>query len=406
MRIAVWHNLPSGGGKRALYNHVRGLVERGHHVAAWCPPTADRGYLPLGDLVSETVVDLAWPVPFRRSDDWQLTLEMEHRLAVMDAHCRECARQINEGGFDVLFANTCTFFATSSIGRHVDMPSALYLQEPSRHLYEAIPRLRWAAPPRGHHSWAKLKDWRRAFADWRQVRNWRVQVREERLNAGGFSKLLVNSYFSRESVLRAYGLNSEVCYLGVDTHMFVPRDGPRQGYVVGLGAVIPTKGVALAIEAIATMPPPRPALIWVGNSADAAHKSDMVRLAGRLRVEVDFRIGISDDDLVGTLNGAFAMVYAPRLEPFGLAPLEANACGVGVVAVAEGGVRETIVDGVNGMLVDHDPAAMAAAIESLRDDPAKARRLGEAGRTMVSDRWSTDAATGRIERALAAMVRS
>src|SRR5216683_2521051 len=62
MKIAVWHNLPSGGGKRALYDHVRGLVARGHSVEVWCPPTASRTFLPLDALVREHVVDLAWPV--------------------------------------------------------------------------------------------------------------------------------------------------------------------------------------------------------------------------------------------------------------------------------------------------------------------------------------------------------
>jgi len=32
LKIAVWHNLPSGGGKRALYQHVKGLVDRGHDL--------------------------------------------------------------------------------------------------------------------------------------------------------------------------------------------------------------------------------------------------------------------------------------------------------------------------------------------------------------------------------------
>jgi len=41
MRIAVWHNLPSGGAKRALYDHVRGLVDRGHSIESWCLPTSD-----------------------------------------------------------------------------------------------------------------------------------------------------------------------------------------------------------------------------------------------------------------------------------------------------------------------------------------------------------------------------
>ena len=61
MRIAVWHNLPSGGGKRALHDHVRGLLGRGHTIEAWCPSTADPDYLPLSELIPEHVLPLAWP---------------------------------------------------------------------------------------------------------------------------------------------------------------------------------------------------------------------------------------------------------------------------------------------------------------------------------------------------------
>ena len=58
MRIAVWHNLNSGGGKRALYYHVKGLVERGHYVVSYCPDTVDQDFLPLSDLVEERVFPL------------------------------------------------------------------------------------------------------------------------------------------------------------------------------------------------------------------------------------------------------------------------------------------------------------------------------------------------------------
>src|SRR5260370_35177388 len=58
MKIAVWHNLPSGGGKRALYYHVRGLVEKGHSVEAWCPSTSDRNYLPLSEVITEHVAPI------------------------------------------------------------------------------------------------------------------------------------------------------------------------------------------------------------------------------------------------------------------------------------------------------------------------------------------------------------
>src|SRR5258708_3760897 len=104
MKIAVWHNLPSGGGKRALYYHVQGLVERGHVVEAWCPPTSNRDYLPLGGLVTEHLV----PLDIRASRASKLLkrskiLHQELRshllgeIKALDQHCRQCAREINQG---------------------------------------------------------------------------------------------------------------------------------------------------------------------------------------------------------------------------------------------------------------------------------------------------------------------
>ena len=400
MKIAVWHNLPSGGGKRALYDHVRGLVGKGHHVEAWCPPTADRDFLPLGQLISEHVVDLAWPVPFRRLDEWQITLQSDRAHAVLDNHCRRCAAQINAGGFDVLFANTCLFTRAAPIGRHVTIPSLLYLQEPYRWLYEALPRLRWLAPPVTEGAPRSLRALRRTFVDWRNIRNWRVQARDEVDSAAAFTRVLANSYFSRESILRAYGLDSTVCYLGIDTAHFTDPGRPREGYVVGLGSCTPEKNVALVIEAVAAMQGTRSRLIWVGNIAADGYRQAMTDLAAARGVEFDLRIGVTDAELLDVLSRASAMVYAPRLEPFGLAPLEANACGVPVVAVLEGGVRETIRDGVNGLLADATPAALARALMRLRDDPALARQLGDGGRRVVQESWSLEAATGRIERQL------
>ncbi|HEX6816997.1 MAG TPA: glycosyltransferase, partial [Ktedonobacterales bacterium] len=73
------------------------------------------------------------------------------------------------------------------------------------------------------------------------------------------------------------------------------------------------------------------------------------------------------------------------------------ACGLPVVAVAEGGVRETVVDGVTGLHVLHDPRAVAAAIERLRDNPDYAHQLGEQGRTRVASEWSLRSAAQRLE---------
>ena len=406
MRIAVWHNLPSGGGKRALYDHVRGLVGRGHTVEAWCPPTADREFLPFGPAVREHVVDLEWPMKWRRSDEWQVTLKIERSLAAMEAHCRQCAAEIDQGGFDVLFANSCMLFRTNPIGQFSKTPAVLYLQEPMRWLYEAQPALPWLARPRGAWSPWRPSTYRPAFVDIRQLRNNRVQAREEASNAGAFRRILVNSYFSRESVLRAYGLDSDVCYLGIDAGHFTDRGVPRGTDVVGLGSFTPEKNIAFCIEAVAAIAPPRPRLVWIGNIANDPYLAEVRQLAAARDVTFEPMLKVCGDTVLDILNRAAAMVYAPRLEPFGLAPLEANACGLPVVAVAEGGVRETVIDRVNGLLVAHDPAGMAAALTRLRCDPALARQLGTNARQAVEAKWGLSAATDRIEGELARYARA
>lgn len=59
--------------------------------------------------------------------------------------------EIDRGGFDLLFGNSCSYFATPFLARFTDMPSVLYLQEPYRSFYEAEftpskDRLGWVAP--------------------------------------------------------------------------------------------------------------------------------------------------------------------------------------------------------------------------------------------------------------------
>ena len=110
---------------------------------------------------------------------------------------------------------------------------------------------------------------------------------------------------------------------------------------------------------------------------------------------------ISDGEMVECLNRAAAMLYVPVLEPFGLAPLEANACETPVVALAEGGVRESIRDGQNGILVfDEDAAELGRAIAELLANPEWARLLGKRARRDVLENWTWSAACDRLEQEL------
>lgn len=401
MKIALWYNLASGGAKRALHAHVRGLLARGHAVEIWCPPTADRSYLPLADLAPEHVVPLDADIPISRRGLARYTTgyqEVCRRLEAMDRHSRACAEQINAGGFDVFVAHPCTQFRVTSIGRYIQIPKLLYIQEPYRLLYEASPRLPWLAPPAERSWWRSPRYCRRYAHEMMNLQGMRVQAREEVDNAAAYDQRLVNSYFSRESILRAYGQDADVCYLGVDTEMFYDQGREREPFVIGIGAFVPAKNVEFVIEAIATIPSAkRPRLVWIGNFADPDYIGRLESLADKRSVVFEPRASIPDEEIVELLNRASVMAYAPRLEPFGYAPLEANACGLPVVAVAEGGVRETVQEGVNGLLVPPHPAAMGEALLRILGEKNLAATLGRQARRIAEERWSESAALDRIE---------
>jgi glycosyltransferase involved in cell wall biosynthesis len=402
VKIAIWHNLPSGGGKRALYDHVKGLRERGHYLEAWCPPMADRSYLPLDHFISEHVVPL--DRQYRGRGRWlgNTFANTTSDLAAMERHCVQCAAEIRQGDFDLLLAGPCQIFRTNPIAKYVNLPSALYLQETFRALYEATPQLPWAALPAPGKRGRSVQYWKNLLADFARTQALRIQVREEIANAAEFDLILVNSLFSRESILRAYGLEAKVCYLGISGDEFKPSGEKTESYVIGLGGLSYAKGADRAIRALGCVEADkRPELRWVGNFSTPEYERELRTLAAQCGVRFTVKVMVSDAELVSLLSRAVMLLYTPRLEPFGLAPLEANACGTPVVAIAEGGVRETIVHEENGLLVDgDDPERLAQAIERLIDDIDFTRQLRERSLRHVRARWGVKAAIDRLEIAL------
>jgi starch synthase len=100
------------------------------------------------------------------------------------------------------------------------------------------------------------------------------------------------------------------------------------------------------------------------------------------------------EDLIRLHSGATVFVCPSIYEPFGLVILEAMACETAVVASRVGGIPEIVVEGETGFLVDYDvdqpeafTTALAARIEELLSDPARASKMGKAGRQRVLERF-------------------
>jgi glycosyltransferase involved in cell wall biosynthesis len=402
MRIAIWHNLPSGGGKRALYDHVTALLDQGHYLEVWRPPSRDDDYLPLGEMVKEHVVPLPEVRPGKVQALRQLLVDTDAAVDAMDRHCASCAREIESGDFDVLFANSCTLLRTTSIGRLTNLPALLYLQEPYRWLYEALPDPPWAADDRADGWWYAPLRLRDAAKRGLLVRRRQVRVREEVRNARAFDIIACNSLYSRESILRAYGLNATVCYLGIDVGRFSPPREPsrRRPFFLTVGAVDPAKNPEFIIRSLGRRTDRTWPLTWVGNFGSPEYVTHLKQVADQCAVKVDFKIRISDSELVNLYREACLLLYAPRLEPFGFPPLEAAACGLPTIAVAEAGTRETVVEGTNGFLVSATEESFAAKIDEALARPDLLRQLGARGRKYVERQWTLSDAGQRLERLL------
>jgi glycosyltransferase involved in cell wall biosynthesis len=187
-----------------------------------------------------------------------------------------------------------------------------------------------------------------------------------------------------------YKIETEIGYNWVDTDVFqIVESCPKQSFILSVGALQPLKGFDFLIESVSLIPAPnRPLLKILGNSETPGYRASIEKLAKEKGVNLQIVVGLPLDELVCQYNEAAIFVYAPYNEPFGLAPLEAMACGSLVLGVAEGGVMETVVDGVNGRLLPRNPHQFADAIQSLLDEPQLGQQMAENGREYVVQNWS------------------
>jgi glycosyltransferase involved in cell wall biosynthesis len=214
--------------------------------------------------------------------------------------------------------------------------------------------------------------------------------------------VLANSSYSCESILRAHGRVAQLCTLGVDVDYFTPG-GQRGDYVLSVGAFHPIKGFRFLIRALGCLPAEqRPPLVLAGDRAVPGEEQYLQKLGQELGVSVTTRLACGDEELRDLYRGARLFLYAPYLEPLGLTPLEAMACGTPVLGVREGGVCETVLDGQTGVLVERNEASFAAALRGMLEDPATTEQMGRQAPQYIRDRWTWERSMADLMKAFEA----
>lgn len=200
-----------------------------------------------------------------------------------------------------------------------------------------------------------------------------------------------------------------VCPVGIDTRRFVPaHDRPVAKRIVAIGRLIPLKGPLEAISAFARVVESHPDAHFdvIGDGPLRQRCIDHARELG-VSERVHFHLAQPVDRVVELLQGASVFIQHGMTqadgaaEAFGLAPLEAGACGLPVVVTRHGGMAETVVDGQTGMLVaEGDIDGMAQEIAELIADPARAQAMGAAGRERVLTHYDQGDCCRRLAQAM------
>lgn len=176
-----------------------------------------------------------------------------------------------------------------------------------------------------------------------------------------------------------------VIYNGVDSSFYTPAPATRAPTPVFayLGRLKRYKRVDIVIRAFARLTD-RNAVLEIAGKGD--HEPALRRLAESLDLgeRVTFLGFISEDEKLALLRRAWGLALASPKEGWGITNLEAAACGTPVVASNSPGIRESVRDGVTGLLVPHgDVAAMAAGMERLAGNINLVEQFGRYGRTFA-----------------------
>jgi starch synthase len=223
----------------------------------------------------------------------------------------------------------------------------------------------------------------------------------------------------RRDVLTAYPAvdpsRVRVVHNGIDTAQYAPDRGtdvlarlgidPAAPSVVYVGRITRQKGLPYLLRAARELPPEAQVVLLAGAPDTAEIAAEVQGLAAELRASRSGVVWVQEmlpkADVIQVLTHATVFVCPSVYEPMGIVNLEAMACETAVVATATGGIPEVVDDGRTGLLVpiaqddsgapvepERFVADLAAAVNALLAEPARAAELGAAGRRRAVEHFS------------------
>lgn len=155
--------------------------------------------------------------------------------------------------------------------------------------------------------------------------------------------LLCNSKTVQNRIKNIYQRDAQIIYPGIDTKKFCPNNQKPSDYFLIVSRLVKHKKIDIVIKACHKL---NLKLIIIGKGRD---KKSLINLKNKLKANtVEFLGKVSQKKLINYYQNCQALI-CPQIEDFGLAPLEAQACGKPVIALKKGGITETVINNKTGI---------------------------------------------------------
>ena len=377
-RLAVFHNLPPGGGINVAGGLLREL-QSFFSITAHCPEGSSALAVPKNISIKK------WPFRGGRRISGlrklAAPLSLPARLHAFDRLCLRIAEEINSTS-DIALVHNSMFVAAPPILKYLTVPSIYFCYEFPRHIYEK------ELIRRTSNGFFKLL--------LSPLRGMESKIDKE--SAAGADGIVTLSSWMKSRITDIYGLDSSIVMPGVDTDFFrFEKNTVRKHMILSIGALWPFKGHKMAVDVLSRIPPDRrPALIVIADREYPGYGAELERSAALMGVDLNIKRAISNEDLLQFYSTCKAVLCCGHNEPYGLVPLEAMACGIPVIAVREGGFIDNIESGKNGMLVNRDPLEMASVLETVLLNDDLRTRITLNGREFVTGERSMEKAANRL----------
>ncbi len=359
MKIAFFHELHSGGARRAS-NEFSKYLKKNNRVDLFI---VDERSNDSESKFYSSIFFFKFAAKVWKGHDWRSKFYKDTlELIKLYALHKKIAQRINYGNYDIVFIQGSKFTQAPFILRFIKTKKVYYCQENLRIAYESLLGVDKNLP-KHKFLYEKINRLIRKTLDAGNIRH--------------ADYVLTNSNFTKENVSKTYRIKAQTCYMGVDPEAFKPERVMKNNDVLYIGAYAFTDGYSILKKIL-----------------DTPHKFKIALL-------IQERKWINDDRLLSKLYSkskiALALSYN---EPFGLIPLEAMACGVPVIAVYEGGYKESIIDGKTGYLVIRDYRKILQKIEYLLDNPLMLDKMSKECRKNILKNWTWKLNGAKLEKIL------